>query len=386
MTTKVTADLLLKKTHPSWTPILKNDKFDDIVEDAKNKDEWDHVDYATMFDFAKYPLANTKVVITGPFHDTDVIFESLNITSTEHNLDNWYRQGIIRINQHDSPYIREVITLILDSLPDIIMFRWGDPDNRIQDNVLSTQNSPIPEEAVEFIKESKKHWDTIKKRFPELWWNPEGHIGYTDGSCKNNQKPMKAIAGYGYHFTDGPFVKNPGGGAVKKKVMYLDDEPSKDKDPYVKSKSHKNVQENNTEHPDKHKVIFWPSNIRSEGYAILNLLKYILKQECHMSVTIHTDSQFWIDHTNTRIPKMVNRIEKGLAKWQDHKNHDICQSMWETVQKFKELKCPITLEYVPAHHDCLPKLVQDKKSKNYKDYKGNQRAEEIAEMCLPKKT
>jgi uracil-DNA glycosylase len=443
----VTAQLLLKRVDPSWLPILQNDLLNDVVEELLNIDR----DMNTftpktvdIFNFAKYPISRTKVVILGegPYREKGVahgycystidnecptslkkIFNSLKVAKMITcipkitALNNWARQGVILMNttlttnigQADAhkeiwnDYMELVIKLLAEHAgravkTKITWFLWGElvqskskfinwgekmlnvsNDKRV--NLVLKTCHPEEPGNIDFVYESQPEWEVIKERYPNIWWDPIGYVGYTDGSSKNNQVPSKARAGYGYHYTSGPFTALPGGGAVNRKIMYLDKPPKKD--PYDKSKSHKDVQKNNKEFPNKHKVVFFPSNIRSEGYAILNLLKFILKKECYMSVIIFTDSQFWIDHITKRIPKIEARINNEEDQWENHKNHDLVKDMWTTVQLFKKLQCPVQLEYTPAHHDCLPEFIKDKKSANYLNYMGNKKAEEIAEACLP---
>lgn len=443
--TEITIDLLLKRVHPTWLPILKNELLTEVIEQLltldKNLNSFSP-NKEDIFNFAKYSLNITKAIILGrgPHYqkgrdhglcystidneqsrELTYIYQSLaraKLINSQNNipnaLTNWARQGIVlmnmslttNLNQDNShqpiweEYINKVIELLSEycgkiGTKKITWFLWGDdihkkstyinkgerklgiPNDKRINSILT---SSYPDDEI-FVYDSQSSWLMIKDRYPELWWDPTGHIGYTDGSCKNNQVPMRARAGYGYHYTKGPFVNTPGGGAVKKKELYIDNVPSKD--PYKKSASHKNVQKNNTQFPDKHKIIFYPSNIRSEGYAILNALKFILTKKCYMSVIIYTDSQFWIDHITIRIPRIVAKIDNDDDQWENHKNHDLMKDMWDVFQKYSKLKCPIKLEYTPAHHDCLPEFIKNKNSSNYRNYMGNKRAEEIAEMCLP---
>lgn len=446
----VTTQLLLKRVDPSWLPILKNELLHDVIGDLLTIDKTMNSftpSAANIFNFAQYPISNTKVVILGesPYCEKEIdhgysysvangecstslkkIFKSLHIAKMItcipkiNSLTNWSRQGVVLMNTaltttigksdaHNdiwADYMNLVIKLFAEhagkaklksdssSSSKILWFLWGDaiqsksnfinwgeakiniPNEKRINLVLKTCHPEAPG-TIDFVYESQTGWDIIRDRYPEIWWDPVGHIGYTDGSSKNNQVPSKARAGYGYHYTSGPFINSPGGGAIKRKVMYLDTPPSSD--PYIKSKSHTDLQKRNTEFPDKHKVVFFPSNIRAEGFAILNMLKFALSKESHMSITIFTDSQFWIDHITTRIPKMVS----NGSHWTNFKNHDMLIDIWNTVQKFNKLHCPIRLEYTPAHHDCKPEFIKDKKSVNYHRYIGNKRAEEIAESCLP---
>lgn len=444
---KITIDLLLKRVNPSWLPILQNELLTDVVSELLDIDKTMNSftpNIGNIFNFARYPLDQTKIVILGegPYfekesahgycyssigNDTPTslakIYKSLKIAKmissipTENVLNNWASQGVVlmntalttKIGQENAhteiwkDYMELVIKLLAEHAGNVVTpskitwFLWGElvqskskfinwgekklniPNDKRVNLVIKTCHPEAPGN-IDFVYDSQDGWEIIKNRYPEIWWNPTGHIGYTDGSSKNNQVPAKAMAGYGYHYTSGPFTASPGGGAVNRKILYLDTPPSTD--PYIKSKSHTNLQKYNTEFPDKHKVVFYPSNIRSEGFAILNMLKFVLKKKSHMCVTIYTDSKFWIDHVNIRIPKMFDKISNEEDQWENHKNHDLVKDMWDTVQQFKELNCPIQLEYTPAHHDCLPEFIKDKKSINYQRYAGNKRAEEIAEACI----
>lgn len=187
------------------------------------------------------------------------------------------------------------------------------------------------------------------------------HCVYTDGSCSNNQKPKIAIASSGWIITDGYFKDKTGGLHIDRIEM-----PFKDK----------NITKN---------VKFHPSNIRAEGFAILNVLKYIDEETEknkleYQDITINTDSQFWIDMMIKWVPIWVKKIESGKMEWTEKKNHDLVKDLWNTINFIKKKgKKRIIMRYVQAYHD-----YDEPTDEKLKDWTGNKKAEEIAKSYLRK--
>lgn len=443
----ITSEILLKRTNPMWRKLLYSDDpslgtkklLDTVIDKLLKLDPTFNSftpNISDIFNFAKYSLSKTKVIILGqdPYYQKGSAhgysFSTLdskcpgslkNIFKSLHNagmldterpilnaLTNWARQGVVLLNTslttkigtantHSKiwePYTNRVIELLASTstMPrpvdpinihkPIVWFLWGKfaqskeeliskgnqqaLDRAQQSNIILKCCHPSPNcTTPKFVDDSQAGWNHIKNVCPEIWWNTLGHVGYTDGSCKNNQVPTKARASYGFHFNHGPFKGFKKGGAVlRKQIQYTDDRDQED--------------------PDKLST-FHPSNIRGEGYAILNMLKHVLNNKSHMSVIIFTDSKFWIDMITKWMPNWAKKIDQKKMRWCDKKNFDLVEDMWNTVQKFKELKLPINLKYVPAHHDCKKEFIQDKTHSNYVNWAGNKLAEEIAEENLPPK-
>jgi uracil DNA glycosylase/ribonuclease HI len=420
--------VLLKKVHPTWKNILYSTEYntkvllDSIITTIISEDkdfEFIVPKMSSIFNFAQYPLNNVKVVILGQspslnpndshgysyssisskrYTALNNIYKSLNESemisddcynkSSINSLNNWSRQGVLLLNTalttkvymadyHTrlwSVYTNKLIELISANNNNIannvnekiIWLLWGKDailkEQYIKNNeehinhIIKTVNSPTSDK---FVEESKSGWSYIKEVYPSLWWNPLGHIGYTDGACKNNQNSKKAKvkyprAAYGYHLTEGPYAGHSKGDKVLFTTIEMD-----------------GIETNVA-----------PTNIRAEGLAILRLLEFIKAKESHMTIIIHTDSQFWIDMVFKWMPTWVKRIESGNMKWTDKKNFDIAKDLWDIVQYFKDIKCPVVLKYVPAWHDCKPAYLKDITSSNYTNWAGNKRAEEVAEEAL----
>jgi uracil-DNA glycosylase len=421
--TEKTILILLKKVHPTWKNILYSTQYntkallDSIITTILSEDKDFELIVPKMpsiFNFAQYPLNNIKVVILGQspspnlndshgysyssisskrytalnniyksLYESEMMSEDCYNKSSLNSLNNWSRQGVLLLNTalttkvymsdyHTrlwSVYTNKLIELISTNNNinnKLIWLLWGKDaiskeqyisvDKDTINHIIKTDNSPMSDK---FVCESKDGWAYIKEVYPSLWWNPLGHVGYTDGACKNNQNSKKAKikyprAAYGYHLTEGPYAGHSKGDKVIFTTIEMDGIETK----------------------------VAPTNIRAEGLAILRLLEFIKVKESHMAIVIYTDSQFWIDMVFKWMPTWVKRIESGNMKWTDKKNFDIAKDLWDIVQYFKNIKCPVVFQYVPAWHDCKPSYLKDITSSNYINWAGNKRAEEVAEEAL----
>jgi len=395
----------LKSTHKSWRSILIYDaeKLTSTFEHLQeliNLNEKIIPDVSNIFEFAKIPLSNVKIVIIGqdpyetPEHKAhgiafsamgEVCPKSLgrifnviehnklfhNNIPTNNNLSSWNQQGILMINSSLTvkPYSpkshknlwKDYITGMIKTLDiyfklkamNVHWLLWGKDAQSLSPCInygtKLTWCHPVAMKSPSFIK--CPHFQIVSEIYPNLWWDTdeckEIVHWYTDGACKNNQFADKATAGWGFTMmTKLRNVHHEGSGNVlSARVKY------------------------------KGKIIdARPTSQRAEGLALLNCIKCIYYSGIRAQHIINTDSQFWMNMLEEWMEKWVNR----QLSWDEHKNSDITYLLynwWIKLNKFTS----VTLRKVQAHHDySRPQQIGQEQM----DHDGNRIAEEYAEAGI----
>lgn len=143
------------------------------------------------------------------------------------------------------------------------------------------------------------------------------HVMFTDGSASANGT-TSGRAGYAVWFSHGPLAGTKLTGRIAPVTSIVGEGEGK---------------------------IFWPTNIRAEGYAIAIGLEYALANNPDLlPVEVVTDSQFWI-----------NMIEKFIPAWiaaksplDTKENSDLVKRMWKIAQEIRAV-CALELRHVKSH-------------------------------------
>jgi ribonuclease HI len=130
-------------------------------------------------------------------------------------------------------------------------------------------------------------------------------IAFTDGSCNPNNRSPESRAGYATLFVSGFCANKCIFGNMDTKVA--------------------------------------PSNIRAEGLAIFNAMKYVEHKE-FTRLTIITDCQLWIKMFLLWMPKWTN------AKFQQKENSDMTVPMWDLFKKLNDGKSSVGFLHVNSHN------------------------------------
>ena len=118
---------------------------------------------------------------------------------------------------------------------------------------------------------------------------------------------------------------------------------------------------------------FYPTNIRAEGFAILNVLEYISKST-DSNFTIVTDSQFWIDMLSKWMPKWSE------TKFLKQQNSDLTlklAKLWKSIKVTKN----VGIQHMYSH-DKSKWSKRDKKSFEYICYVNNDVVDNLAGLAL----
>jgi uracil-DNA glycosylase len=356
---------------------IKDDNFTPIIDD--------------VFTFASYD--NYKVVIIGqdPYHQLghahglsfstlgeqcprslSNIFNALVYSGLidrrpdKYDLTPWLCQGVLMLNTslttklnvanaHQklwNPYMDNVIQKISETNDKLIFLLWGNfaqGKSKFIDSKKHTimkYTHPISAKTPSF--KHCDHFKYVSKLYPNITWklDPIGTLYYTDGSCKNNQRRLKARGTWGAVCYQGPHIGKEWGGVLPLKA---------------------HVKYNGED------VVVYPSNNRAEMRAIIKVELEIIKAGFYGDNQICSDSQYCINILTEWGPNWDKR-----KLWEKKKNSDLSKLMYNMYKHINATLGALTIEHVPAWHDYKP----DPKSKTYKeskqDWEGNKRAEEIA--------
>jgi uracil-DNA glycosylase len=360
-----------------------------------------------MFNFAKFPLLDTKVIIIGmdPYptagdahglsfsslasgcpasvnriFGTLVANKLLEKKPPNWNLTGWALQGVLLLNsalsvqvgkpgshiKHWRPFMNKLITAIINTLRDekIVWCLWGNDAQQLYDSLMVDKSDKHVilrgVHPVAMVKPSFNdctHFLEISKLWPDfIWdvWNPqltEVHL-YTDCSARNNQSP-ECQASWGVVCTRGVWKGRSWNGIVE---------------PFGDAR---------------------PTNIRGEGFGLIKALMLAQKlQRYGIGVKIFTDSKFWLDMLYTYIPRWVEQSVDFNKK----KNPDIVQKIWPLFQSVmnssksvmnssKSVTNSCEMVFVNAWHDIKP-IPQISDGQAYANWHGNKLAEECAEAAL----
>lgn len=245
------------------------------------------------------------------------------------NLTNWALQGVLLLNTSISfsdkiackKIWKKYTKYLLNKLAkdnDTIFLLWGTMAQKIMPatkSIILKYLHPDKQDGKKFVhcthfidvnnilirqKDHPIEWDPYveiniesgdKKEFDDVI-NSFTHLVFTDGSCKPNNKSKKSKGGYAALYAAGV---------------------------------HKNVciyGHLSTDH-------FYASNIRAEGIAIINAIKYYTETDSKGELVIVTDSQFWIDMVTKWMPKWkLNGID-----FKTKSNPDITQTLHDIYDK-----------------------------------------------------
>jgi uracil-DNA glycosylase len=354
-----------------------------------------------MFNFAKFPLLDTKVVILGmdPY-PTPGDAHGLSFSSLAHNcpasvnrifgtlvannllkkkppnwnLTGWALQGVLLLNsalsvqvgkpgshiKHWRVFMNRLLCSIINTLMNqkIIWCLWGNDAQQLYDTLPTKSDKHIVLRGVHPVAMVKpsfndcNHFIEISKHYPDfIWdiWDPqltEVHF-YTDCSARNNQSP-DCKASWGVVCTHGIWKGRSWNGVVETL-------------------------------PDCR-----PTNIRGEGFGLIKAFMLTQKlNRYNIRVKIFTDSKFWMDMLYDYIPRWVEQ----QIDFNKKKNPDIVQKIWplfnrvaNSSQSATSSSQSVTLVFVNAWHDIKPVPQQDTQA--YANWLGNKMAEECAEEAL----
>ena len=326
-------EICLEGVHEDWIPILKNPVLEKNLELLKDTDCVPSLNL--IFEWARLtPLRRVRVIILAqdPYPNDNAcglafsckkapsvvnIFKALQKSGlvqaipTEFHLRRWAKQGILLLNRSLTTargksgahrdlwmdYTQKIISSIEKMINrEIIFLLWGNDAKQVKCTGRRLEYfHPSPRVTIGKFEDCD-HFQKVSEIYPDIDWNIEKEtprpsenlveIMYTDGSCYPNNSSPKAEAGFAV------VLENA------KKVL---------------------VGKLTREFP--------PTNIRAEGFAILNALLYYHKNIKNGKIELHTDSQFWIDMITLYIPSwsdeyiltkknsdLVKRIKKGWGK------------------------------------------------------------------------
>jgi uracil-DNA glycosylase len=398
MSSTETIDLkqYLGRTSKDWFQFLKPFILDDIVPILKilEQDNKTLPAKTQIFRFAEFPLKNLKFVVLGmdPYPnvgDADGLSFSSRATKCpaslnrifkvleagklisespqSWSLDHWALQGALMLNTALSvdvgkpgshiklwrPFMEKFL-LALDALkPDLIWCLWGNDAQTLEAFIPNGRKlkhcHPVAMVSPSFSQ--CDHFSKLREKFPEFIWdyrlaNQEVHF-YTDGACKGNQfaNKNKVRAAWGVICTKGIMQSKTWAGKVLTAEVELDGKM----------------------------VETGPTNIRAEGFALLEALENVKFLRKHgVKSRILSDSKFWIiDMFHEHIPNWLDNQIPFTRK----KNSDLTTKLWALYQ---EVCDSLELEFVNAWHD-YPRPVDPVKAERWD---GNRLAEEAAEGVL----
>ncbi len=334
------ATVALKGIHADWLPLLKTPELSNILALVAATDHVPSID--RIFEWARLtPLKNIKVVILAqdPYPNNNAmglafsckqapsvvnIFKALIKSGLvekqpkQYFLNKWAEQGVLLLNrslttQRGTPgahrdlwfkYTQQLIHNIEKALDrELIFLLWGNDAKNISCKGRRLEYThPSPMVRIRRFEDCP-HFTEVKKIYPEIDWNVEPvemteqkvqqlgtpvEVMYTDGSCHPNNSSPTAKAGFA-------IVLQKAGKVIVGNLLKKD-QPA--------------------------------TNIRAEGMAILEALRYYKKNIQTGEVHLYTDSQFWMDMIHQYMPSWTDE------KMQKKKNYDITKLLkkgWRVV-------------------------------------------------------
>lgn len=356
-----------------------------------------------IFNFAKFPFVDTKIVAigqdsypgAGQAHgiafstldkkcpkSLDNIFKCLIKSDliekkpTTYDLTSWCKQGMIlfncaltteigKPNEHAELW-KEYTDRIIYNISKyhtkkLIWCLWGgfakDKKSLIDEDKHTILEYVHPVARPPFDFTNCNHFNIIKKKYPDFYFSlsenknheevkidnkdskdsPDSQdtiIWSTDGSCPSNGK-TKAKGAWGCYCHSGCELAKQDFGEPLKAVKI--EQQTKEKDPKTgKSKWVTIVTKTK------------PTNIRSEGLALINVMHLIKKHKIVGHHQIYSDSKFWIkDMLENYIPKWVERGDD----WSKHANPDLTEQFWNLVQEVRTNYGQLEFIFCNAWHD-----------------------------------
>lgn len=349
-----TVKRMFENVHSDWRDILTPgeelcDRLYSTIQSILETGDEVTPTWEDVLKFAHYPFGNTKVLIIGqdPYPTKGVAhglaFSTLGgkcppslrnvykamvhsgVVSSMPNiwhLERWCEQGIILMNtawttavgQTDAhtrlwrDYVRDVLECMSENHPGLTVLLWGNKAKAFETlfdtgkHRILTWTHPSPLAGNRF--QECPHFRICADELG-IDWNPEkpvvAHVTkldtrrtwYTDGSSPGNGRPG---ARAGWAFVNRGLDVYRSGEVYLAQVRYMGES-----------------------------VAAPPTNIRGEGFAILNVLRYIRDNALDGQHTVVTDSQFWMDMLQRYMPQWV---KKRTHHWSNHKNSDLCESLW----------------------------------------------------------
>ncbi len=193
---------------------------------------------------------------------------------------------------------------------DCIVYNWRHP------SPMAQASAPDEEKFVNCDHFSKANFTLPNDMdLKAIDWNVvPHHTIYTDGACSNNGKGIFSSAGFSVYFADGP---------LSDQIHY-----QKIKPVILKGK------------------MKYGTNIRGEGFAILHGLEQAVKCGFPFSTEIITDSEFWIQMIEEKMP----RWEGEKRDFKSMANSDITTALHQLVQNIQSSKnTSVKFTFIAAH-------------------------------------
>lgn len=358
--------LINEPVTPSWDNVLNFARFPykDIIAVIVGQDPYPGAGQAHGLSFSseeKNTIPSSLSRIYGAMVESKVLPTS----PTTANLTPWAYQGILMMNatwttrpgisnahvEIWSSYTTKIFKYIYEHPPNpLTWLLWGkfaqERCSFVDEKSRLTHCHPVAATSPSF--KYCNHFRVLADKYPHIIWDlkPVKSTWYTDGSCPNNGK-AKAKGAWGVVCTAGQLENKEYGGPLPalEPVDFDDGKITQVQTP--------------------------PSNIRAEGYALINAYTQILDTKLCGEHIVKTDSKFWIDMVENWIPGW---LAKG-TKFESKKNSDLTKKFWDLYRR--GTRFGIKLQWVKAYHE------YDADKDTQLDWEGNRRAENIAKANLP---